>query len=112
MKKWFQIFVDEKDSNESIPMRIDPEQIFGFKKSGEYKTIIFTKIGAYTVYEDYEHFSSRLFSFCNNDGFEDNETRNDVAASIQPPKKRYVLKRIVSKVDESYYEDHQPETNF
>lgn len=101
-KKWIQVFVDDKDSEESVPMRFDPDIIYGFKKLTQYKTVLFTKIGAFTACEDYEHFCTRLFSFANDDDLETTETVTT--------KKRYLVKR--KQVEEtSYYDNHQPETN-
>ena len=113
MKRWFQVFVDEKDSDDSVPFRIDPDHIYGYKKFGASQTIIFTKIGAYTVCEDYEHFSSRLFAFVNepiSDSFGGEEKDSS-------PNKKLVVKRKVSKinqnvVEESYYDKFQPDTNY
>ena len=102
-KKWFQVYIDEKDSDESIPMRFDPDVIYGFKKVGQYKTAIFTKIGAYTVCEDYEHFCTRIFSFTNDDDFETTETVTT--------KKRFLVKKKPTAEPSSYYDEHQPETN-
>jgi len=103
-KKWIQVFVDDKDSEESVPMRFDPEIIYGFKKLNQYKTILFTKIGPFVACEDYDHFCTRLYSFVNNDDLETTETVTT--------KKRYLVKRKpVAEEETSYYDNHQPETN-
>lgn len=107
MKKWIQVFVDEKDSEESVPYRIDPDQIYGFKKYGCSQTIIFTKIGAYTICEDYEHFSSRLFFFTN----EIDEQQTSVSKS--DGKKKFIIKKkVTTHEEESYFDKYQPETNY
>ena len=102
-KKWIQVFVDDKDIEESVPMRFDPEIIYGFKKLTQYKTVLFTKIGAFTACEDYEHFCTRLFSFANDDDLETTETVTT--------KKRFLVKRKPVVEETSYYDSHQPETN-
>ena len=125
MQKWFQVFIDEKDSEESIPMRIDPDQIYGFKKFGSNQTLLLTKIGPYVVCEEYEHLSTRLFTFVNMETSENSEetTMTDVSHSVPliaqrlVERKRYVVKtkRTIScndvTIDDSFYDDHQPETN-
>ena len=114
MKRWFQVFIDEKGSEDSIPFRIDPDHIYGYKKFGVSQTIMFTKIGAYTVCEDYEHFSSRLFAFVNEpftcSGNEEKDSNTGTG-------KKLVVKRKVSKinqdvVEESYFDKYQPDTNY
>lgn len=105
MKKWIQVFVDEKGSEDSVPYRIDPEQIYGFKKFGVSQTIIFTKIGAYTICEDYEHFSSRLFFFTN-------EIEEQTVSTSNGKKKFVIKKKVTTHEEESYFDKYQPETNY
>lgn len=114
MKKWIQVFIDEKDSEESIPMRIDTDQIRGFKKFGTSQTIIFTTIGTYTVCEEYVHFSNRLFNYVN--GSNENEETTAIPVVAEPAKKRIIIKRksqqeINKELLEDYYDTNQPETN-
>jgi len=112
MKKYFQMFIDEGSEN-SIPLRIDPDHIYGYKKFGVSQTIVFTKIGAYTVCEDFENFSARLFKFVNKP-FTVSENSEEKDSSNN---KKLIVKRKVSKinqdvVEESYFDKHQPDTNY
>ena len=111
------MFIDEKGSEDSIPFRIDPDHIYGYKKFGVSQTIVFTKIGAYTVCEEYEHFSSRLFAFVN-EPFTCSSGNNEEKDSSSNTNKKLIVKRKVSKinqqdvVEESYYDKFQPDTNY
>ena len=116
MKKWFQVYIDDKESEASIPMRIDPDQIYGIKKYGESQTILFTKIGAFTVSEEYNHLSTRLFAFANYDSDETDCTLPQKPISPVQVKKKVLIKRKPLFIEpaaeaDSYYDMFQPETN-
>lgn len=115
MLKWFQVFVDKNDREESVPMRFMPEHIYGFEKLNASQTIIYIKLGPYTVCEPYEKFSARLFAFANFVGNDDLGESDEIAFT----KKKIVVKAKHPKqlsLDDlekmsSYYDDHQPDSN-
>jgi hypothetical protein len=115
MLKWFQVFVDKSDREESVPMRFMPEHIYGFEKLNASQTIIYTKLGPYTVCEPYEKFSARLFAFANFVGSESDDDADEVVTT----KRKIVVRAKHPKtlsLDElekmsSYYDDHQPDSN-
>lgn len=127
MLKWFQVFVDKSDREESVPMRFMPEHIYGFEKLNSSQTIIYTKLGPYTVCEPYEKFSVRLFTFANFSGNDEIGDANEIAVTkkktivkVKRPK-QLTLDELVKRskqltLDElekmtSYYDDHQPDSN-
>lgn len=115
MLKWFQVFVDKSDREESVPMRVIPEHIYGFEKLNSSQTIIYTKLGPYTVCEPYEKFSVRLFTFANFSGNDEIGDANEIAVT----KKKTIVKVKRPKqltLDDlekmtSYYDEHQPDSN-
>lgn len=115
MLKWFQVFVDKPDHEESVPMRFMPEHIYGFEKLNASQTIIYTKLGPYTVCEPYEKLSVRLFAFAN---FTDNESGNTTDEVVTTNKKVIVRAKRPKQLSlddlekmSSYYDDHQPDSN-
>lgn len=116
MLKWFQVFVDKEHYSESVPMRFMPEHIYGFEKKNSSQTIIYTKIGPYTVCEPYEKFSARLFAFAN---FVGNDESSDTTDEVVTTNKKIIVRakrpRQLSLDDlekmSSYYDDHQPDSN-
>lgn len=102
MKRFFQMFVDYDDEKESVPVRIDPEKIIGFRKCGS-KTIVFIDCMAdMVVKEEYEHFSTRLFTFID---------EGEVYIPQTQQKKFLVKRKVKNLVEESYFDHNQPETN-
>lgn len=104
MKRFFQMFVDYDDEQESIPVRIDPEKIVGFRKYGS-RTIVYTdsmEMEELIVKEEYEHFSTRLFTFID---------EGEVYIPQSQPKKFLVKRKVKNLVEESYFDHNQPETN-
>lgn len=112
--RWFQCFVDEGTGKvESVPYRLHPEEIRGFRKEGEYATIVFTQtMGTLRVAEAYEHFSQRLWGFYNLSG--DGETEETTTTTTT--KKKFLVVKKQPTIDEldkkaAYFDEHQPETN-
>ena len=102
MKRFFQMFVDFDDEKESVPVRIDPEKIVGFRKYGT-KTLVYTdSMGDLVVKEEYEHFSTRLFTFID---------EGEVYLPQTQQKKFLVRRKVKNLVEESYFDHNQPETN-
>ena len=119
MKKWFQIFVDFEGEEDSVPMRVGPEQIEGFRKWTEHTTMLYTTFGNFKVVEEYEKFSKRLFSFVN---FEEYlKLTNPEQKEVTTTTKKYVVRvkksSEKSKTEEElaalqdYYDNHQPDSN-
>ena len=105
MKRFFQMYVDYEDEKESVPVRIDPEKIVGFRKYGS-RTIVWVasslelEQNELVVKEEYEHFSTRLFEFIG-----ESETKDVVQ------KKFLVKRKVKNSIEESYFDHNQPETN-
>lgn len=109
MKRFFQVYVDFEDEKESVPMRIDPDYIIGYRRWNTSSTMVYVRSNgdmpdALWVKEDYEKFSSRLFSFLND---------FVLPSPKDSSKKKYLVKRRVeNSVEESYFDHNQPETNY
>ena len=58
MKKWFQFFTDIEGEDESVPVRVNPDDIKGYRRWTTHTTKVFTTIGEFIVVEEYEKFSS------------------------------------------------------
>lgn len=101
MKRFFQMFVDYDNENESVPVRIDPEKILGFRKYGSRTIVFIDSMEDMVVKEEYEHFSTRLFTFID---------EGEVYLPTQQ-KKFLVRRKVKNLVEESYFDHNQPETN-
>lgn len=113
MKKWFQVFIEVEGEEESIPMRINPDLIQGFRKYTSYVTMMYTTFGTFYVHEDYEQFCKRLFAFVN---FEEFNKDNSSEITTTTTKKRLVIVKRAKRNEElealqNYYDQHQPDTN-
>lgn len=102
MIKWFQCFVEGDE--ESVPFRINPDKIFGFKKISSYKTEIYTNVGKFVVSEEYEHFSKRLFTFV-----EDEETTTTINKKVVVKKSNKCKSSSLEELN--FFDTHQPESN-
>lgn len=109
MKKWFQVFVEVEGEEESIPMRVNPDLIQGFRKYTSYVTVMYTSFGTFYVHEDYEQFCKRLFVFVNSE-FEKPISSEKTAKRIVVVKKRDNRSEEFEAL-QAYYDQHQPDTN-
>lgn len=102
MKRFFQMFVDYDNEKESVPVRIDPEKILGFRKYGSRTIVFIDSMEDIVVKEEYEHFSTRLFTFID---------EGEVYIPQTQQKKFLVRRKVKNLVEESYFDHNQPETN-
>jgi hypothetical protein len=96
------MFVDYDNEQESVPVRIDPEKILGFRKYGSRTIVFIDSMEDIVVKEEYEHFSTRLFTFID---------EGEVYLPPTQQKKFLVRRKVKNLVEESYFDHNQPETN-
>lgn len=96
------MFVDYDNEKESVPVRIDPEKILGFRKYGSRTIVFIDSMEDIVVKEEYEHFSTRLFTFID---------EGEVYIPQTQQKKFLVRRKVKNLVEESYFDHNQPETN-
>lgn len=117
MKKWFQFFTDIEGEDESVPVRVNPDDIKGYRRWTTHTTKVFTTIGEFIVVEEYEKFSKRLFAFVN---FEEymkltkpeevtTTTTKKYVVRVKKPSEKKTEEELAALQD--YYDNNQPETN-